>query len=314
MATLDLRDARDKDGFVVYFGGRPNEVDTYTFANALVALSDAVRAVNAEVNPGYSVELRLEGLSEGSFQARVREKPITIASALKWASNVVVWPILVTWFYTHVLDPDETNITVNTDEVVIQRGHDRIVVPREAYDRAKGLSSSGTVSGNVAKALGVVKADPHVTSLGILKDFRKKHEPPALLIERSQFAVMIDALDADAGRSRTITQEATLGILKAVFAKGDRKWDFVWNGIKVGATITDTVFMTKVMSREIMIGAGDAIEATMEIEQSFDHAAGVWLNRSYRIARVPQLHSGSAGASAALTTSACVVAPRTAAE
>jgi hypothetical protein len=37
MATIDLRVASDTDGFVIYFGGQPNQVDSYTFANALVA-------------------------------------------------------------------------------------------------------------------------------------------------------------------------------------------------------------------------------------------------------------------------------------
>jgi hypothetical protein len=75
MGTLDLTTARDKDGFVVYFGGQPNQVDTYTFANALVALSDAFQEINAQVNPGYSLELRLEAVADGSFKARIREIP-----------------------------------------------------------------------------------------------------------------------------------------------------------------------------------------------------------------------------------------------
>ena len=65
MATLDLTNTRD-DGFVIYFGGQPNEVSTYTFANALVAVSDTLRAINHQVNPGFAIELKLEALAEGT--------------------------------------------------------------------------------------------------------------------------------------------------------------------------------------------------------------------------------------------------------
>lgn len=151
MATLDLTTTREKNDFVVYFGGKPNEVDTYTFANALVALSDAFQEINAQVNPGYSLELRLEAVAEGSFKAKIREKPITIRDAFKWGANVVIMPILVTIFYESVLKPDDnTTIIVNTTEVVIQRGKDRIIVPREAYDRAHKITDRKKVVRHVA--------------------------------------------------------------------------------------------------------------------------------------------------------------------
>ena len=295
MATLDLTTVKDKDGFVVYFGGRPNEVDTYTFANALVALSDAFQEINSQVNPGFSLELRLEAVSEGSFMARIREMPKSIKDALKWGANVIVMPILVTIFYETAIKGEDpaTKIIINTDEVIIQRGADKIIVPREAYDRAQKITDRKKVVRHIANAVRAVENDPHVTSLGIYKDFDTS-KLPALLIPRDQFANIRSIAEDDptSGR-RTITQDATLGIIKAVFAKGDRKWDFVWNGVKIGATIGDVVFITDVMSRKIRIGAGDAIDASMEIEQTFDERAGVWLNTSYKIANVKQFVPGN---------------------
>jgi hypothetical protein len=296
MGTLDLTKSRDKDGFVVYFGGKPNEVDTYTFANALVALSDAFQEINAQVNPGYSLELRLEAVAEGSFKARVREIPKSIKDAFTWGSNVVIMPILVTVFYESILKPDDsTKIIVNTTEVVFQTGNDRVIVPREAYNRAQKLSNRKKVVQHVASAVTAVQSDPNVTSLGIYKEF-DGDSPPAILIPRDQFAmVRAAAEDEEDGGKRIVSKDATLGILKAVLAKGDRKWDFVWNGVRIGATIGDPVFMANVMTRNILIGAGDAIEATMEIEQTYDEGAGVWLNTSYRIAHVRQFIPGSQG-------------------
>ena len=296
MGTLDLTTARDKDGFVIYFGGKPGEVDTYTFANALVALSDAFQEINNQVNPGYSLELRLEAVAEGSFMARVREIPKSIRDAFKWGSNAVIMPILVTLFYDGVIKKDEnTKITINTNEVIIQKGADRVIVPRSAYDQAQKLTDRKKVLRHVAAAVRAVESDPNVTSLGIYKDFDTT-QPAAILIPRDEFAFIKSVADDDDDqRKRIVPQEATLGILKAVFAKSDRKWEFVWNGVKIGATISDPVFMASVMSRQVRIGAGDAIDATMEIEQSFDDTAGVWLNVGYRIAHVRKFIPGNHG-------------------
>lgn len=295
MATLDLTTVRDKDGFVVYFGGQPNEVDTYTFANALVALSDAFQEINNQVNPGYSLELRLEAVGEGSFKARIREIPKTLKSALKFADNRIIWPIVVAWLYTHVIDPEKTVITVKTDEVVIEKGSDRVVVPREAYNQAKALPRE-RVGRHVARAIEAVEADANVTSLGIYKGMHGG-EPPAILIPRDEFAIVRNNAEGegDDDRKRTQTVDAVLGIIKAVFARGDRKWDFVWNGVKIGATIGDPVFVADVMARRYRIGAGDSIDATMEIEQEYDQAAGVWLNAGYRIAHVKKFIPGTSG-------------------
>lgn len=295
MGTLDLTTARDKDGFVIYFGGRPGQVDTYTFANALVALSDAFQEINSQVNPGYSLELRLEAAAEGSFKARVREIPKSIKDAFKWTTNTVIMPILVTLLYENYIKADDkTVITVNTDTVTIKKGDDTIIVPREAYNYAHKLPNRKKVMQHVATAVAAVEGDGNVTSLSIYKSF-DTDQPPAILIPRSDFAAFRNFADEGDGNTRTVTQEATLGILKAVLAKGDRKWDFVWNGVRIGATIGDPVFMAQVMSRQVLIGAGDAVDATMEIEQVFDPSAGVWLNSAYRIAHVKNFIPGSHG-------------------
>lgn len=70
MTTLEIR--REVDRFVLYFETPKHEVSAYALASALVGLADAVREANAVVNPGYKVEVVVEALSPGSFQATLR--------------------------------------------------------------------------------------------------------------------------------------------------------------------------------------------------------------------------------------------------
>ncbi len=70
MSTLEIR--REVDRFVLYFETPKHEVSAYALASAFVGLADAVREANAVVNPGYKVEVVVEALSAGSFQATVK--------------------------------------------------------------------------------------------------------------------------------------------------------------------------------------------------------------------------------------------------
>src|SRR6056297_2177572 len=95
MTTFDLTKFQDSEGFVLHFGGRPNEVDTYTFANALVAFSDAFREINAQINSHQRIELRLEAVGPGSFRGKVKGVPATISGALKWTTTNAIFPLLM---------------------------------------------------------------------------------------------------------------------------------------------------------------------------------------------------------------------------
>jgi hypothetical protein len=292
MATLDLTRGKDSD-FVIYFGGRPKEVDTYTFANALVAISDAMRAINTHVNPGYAIELRLEAVAEGSFQAKVKGRPITLKDALKFAGINILLPIFTAWFYTHVVDPDDVEITVNTDEVIIEKGHDKIIVPQSAYNEARRLPRDGKIAGSVAKAIDAVESDPGVTSLGIMRDFKQKNEPPAVLIPREDFTRVRAIAERQEGRTRTVPQDAVVTIIKAIYGKSDRKWEFVWNGVKISALIKDPIFLADLKMRKYLIGTGDALDVVLSIEQVWDDEANVWLNADYTVSHVRKHIPGS---------------------
>jgi hypothetical protein len=57
--TIDLRDLSGDD-FVLHFGGRPNNVDAFTFGNALLSIGEAIREINQQINPDYSLEIAID--------------------------------------------------------------------------------------------------------------------------------------------------------------------------------------------------------------------------------------------------------------
>src|SRR6185437_2105122 len=77
MATIDLRDL-PSDEFVLHFGGRPNEVNAFTFSNSLLSLAEALREINAQVNPTRSIEIAIEAVGSGSFRAKLKTRAKSI--------------------------------------------------------------------------------------------------------------------------------------------------------------------------------------------------------------------------------------------
>ncbi len=49
-----------------------------------------------------------------------------------------------------------------------------------------------------------------------------------------------------------------LSLLKVILERGSRKWEFVWNGIKISAPILDENFWNDMRERKIHITQGDS--------------------------------------------------------
>lgn len=283
MTTIDLTKLSDADGFVIYFGGRPNEVDAYTFANALVAISDAFREINIQVNSGFALEMRLEALAEGSFKARIRGAPKSLKSIFSTLTTSVILPIFVSFLYDEIRGGEK--IIVNSGEVIIERGDDRIIIPRASYDTARSLPNKPAVRQNVARAMAVVSADENVESFGIYKEL-DPDLPPIISIPREAFDRVREIEEVDDLSRRFKDERTILHVLKVVFEASRRKWEFVWNGIKISATIEDAAFLADLLNRQYLIGNGDTLDVTLKISQRWDGTASVWLNDGYAVTKV----------------------------
>lgn len=79
-----------------------------------------------------------------------------------------------------------------------------------------------------------------------------------------------------------------LFVLKAWLNHAKRKWTFEWNGEPVSAPISDTKFLDQVDRREVLLGAGDALDAQLTFKQTYDKALGIWINdpQSYIVPKI----------------------------
>src|SRR5450759_1197528 len=151
MTTVDV--AAFEDSFVIHFGGDFARINAYTLATTLINLADAAKAANASINPGYDIEVVVEALGAGSFRTKIRtlyERADNLFS--NEVVRTIVLNVIAAFIYQHTLAPNP-NVVVNvtTDEVVIEQGDTRVVVPRHIHDAMQDVERNpqfrrGTVS------------------------------------------------------------------------------------------------------------------------------------------------------------------------
>lgn len=278
MGTIDLREL-DGDHIVIHYGGALKSVDAYTFANSLIAFADTIRSVNNLNDPNLTITVRVEAVGPGSFRAVIKKAYKGLGGFFSRGAENLLWASIAWLIFDRVL-ADDPKLVINISEemVVIERGNDKIIIPRAVYDNADKLKSDPTVIKHLNKTFEVVAKDEAIENFGITKNV--DDETPLVQVDRADFPKLMQReslLSANLDR-REQWAEAILIILKAWLTSGDRKWSFEWNGVPISAPVKDDEFWSKIDSREYLIGSGDALRVTLKYHQEFDAKLNVWVN------------------------------------
>ena len=283
MRVLDLK--QFDDCVVLHFDTEGKRINAYTLASTLVALADAAKAANDTINPGYDVEIVVESLGPGSFRAKLRaiyRKHHNLFS--KEAALALVISILANYIYERTLAvKTDVKIQVNTDEVIIERGDEKIIVPRNVYDATRQAEKEPRFVNAINRTFQAIERDPDVKAIGLVKDLGDP--PPEIAISRetiSQLALQ-PTPEPD---TRIVTEVVDLQIIKAILERGPRKWEFMWRGVKIGAAITHQTFFDNFDAHRITIAPGDILRARLAIAQQRDPKTGIYSNVSYEITEV----------------------------
>lgn len=277
VATIDLR-RFENDQIVIHFGGALTSIDAYTFANSLVSFADTVRSINYAINPDQGIEVRLEALGDGSFRAAIKKIAKGFGGFLSRGAENVFWALVATVIYERVFSSDPSaKITINTTEVIIETGRDRIIVPRTVYDQVQHVRANPEVQRNLSRTFHAIEADEAIENFGLTP---KIDDPePLVQIQREIFSRLASPVIIEGDpkrRERNIP--ARLIILKAWLTPGNRKWSFEWNGVPITAPIKSEPFWKRLEAREILIGQGDALDVEIKYQQVYDDVIGTWVN------------------------------------
>jgi hypothetical protein len=130
-----------------------------------------------------------------------------------------------------------------------------------------------------------VDEDPAITSLAISPEGGPSQPPPPE-IPRERFAALPTFLADESLNERELIETTDLEILRAILERSTRRWEFVWNGMKVSAPVTDEHFYDDFFAHRITIAPGDALRVRLRIRQRRSPDLGIFMNSSYEVIEV----------------------------
>jgi hypothetical protein len=283
MRVVDV--SQFEDSFVIHFASENKRINAYTLASALVGLADAAKAANFSINPGHNIEIVVEAIGPGSFRAQIRAVYTTAHNLFsKENLRAIVLGIISAFIYERTLAPHhDVKVEIQTNEVIIESGDERIVVPREVYDATRKAAENPQFVGAIGRTIESVSRDECVTGLAIVPHMDSQE--PQILINREAFPEITPVV-SDEGNSRVIEEDSDLQIVKAILERGQRKWEFRWRGVRISAPVTDQNFYTEFFAHNIRIAPGDELKVRLIIRQTKDPETGIYSNVGYEVVRV----------------------------
>jgi hypothetical protein len=272
MRVVDI--SKFDDSVVLHFETEGQRINAYTLASTLVSIADAAKAANSALNLGYDIEIVVEAIGPGSFRAKI--KAVYTASKNLFSREVVmsvVIGVIGNYIYERTLAVDDSvKVVVQTDEVIIERGDERIIVPRVVYDATRKVEKSSQFVQAVNKTFEAVSADEKITGFAFVPSLDSPR--PEVIVSREAIQRMSLDLPPDPA-TRPVEEQCDLQIVKAILERGRRKWEFMWRGVKISAPVLHEAFWEDFFSHSITIAPGDILKVRLLIKQILDEKTGI---------------------------------------
>lgn len=287
MKIVDV--SKFEDSIVLYFDTKNTTINAYTLASILVSFSDAAKAANSSINAGHEIEVIVEALGEGSFKAQIT----AVYEPLKniFSSNTfktITLTLLTNFMYERFFSLDNSvNVQIHTEEVIMEKNDERLVIPRHIYDETKKVEKNPKFIQSIDGIFQVMKYDDNINGFGFTESMESGK--PQIIIPKE--AIISDGdVVFESELIRVLPEIVELQILKAILERGNRKWEFMWRGVKISAPITSECFYADFFNHDITIAPGDSLEVKLEIKQVKNEETGIYVNKHYEVVEVFKHH------------------------
>jgi hypothetical protein len=246
-------------------------------------LANGLKYADALINPGFDLEIEVQAIGVGSFKVTLKNKYNSISNIFS-ASNIktIILALFSAFLYELIRPEKEIKVIVNSDAYIIEHGDERIILPKEAQEYYDSLKRNENVKKEISNTFRILDKDGRVDYLKIAPNDRKENH---IVINRPDFKHL--ALLSEPELETKEREERTrLIIIRAILEKSNRRWQFIWNGIKISAPILDDEFYDDFSNHKIKIAPGDSLEVDLKVIMKRDEDTNLYLNSEYHVLRV----------------------------
>lgn len=281
----------DEKKIKIKFEGQTHQIDVNTLASSLMVFSETLKEINTELKTGKNVEIKIEALAPGSFEIHTIVSAINNNDLLDAISKVggvtgcVAGTIATT--YTGIVklrswlkkedNKEIENVKQEENKTTIKtKNGNTYICDNVIYNT---YNTSQIVNDNISDQFRILEEDAAIDGLTISAD------KESFSITKDDFSSLAQKVDIPGENKRKETKNSEIVyVVKPVLEKSPtRRWEFIWNGNRISANITDIGFLEKMEQGEYRFGAGDKMIVDLQINQALSPVYNAWLNESYQV-------------------------------
>lgn len=272
---------QDAYGFQVKFDRDNHVISTETYIQALISLTTTLKEVNYQVGGKERISIEVTAESPGSFDVglvlKAAENLFSSVHITYLAGLVtIVAGLLKLKKYNARIDHEKTEI--DGDDVTIKDNSGKVIVEinKNTYNLYLG---NQVIQDAISDNFKSLEKDSDITG------FEFKYDDETVRADRSDFAEMAKRVEVQLGDTEEVDVAANLIIVKLVFQGEKRKWEFLYNGVKIGATVDDKDFWGDI-DKGKPFSKGDVLVADLKIIRQYDSDVDAYVNASYQVVNV----------------------------
>ncbi|WP_251942237.1 hypothetical protein [Salinibacter ruber] len=278
----------DTSRFNVYFAGNRSDIGAEVLLTSIGNMTELLSYVNEQTDSEKDIKITVEAPERGSFGIDVNLLTDT-AGLMMGQGDVVAYTealvsTLMGLFELHqFLDgekPRSIDVEGNENYVITNSDGNEIHVDKTVHNHYFGDEEPEQL---IRVLFASLEKDENIDSFHIRDPER----------DESGFASKREEFDRLAGkigeepRTRTVRDEhVSVTITRVVFDDPGRRWEFLYQGDRIGAKIDDVGFWTQIRTRDMSFRRGDRLEVDLVREQEFSETLNDWETKNRTVIEV----------------------------
>lgn len=269
----------------IKYGKEDHALDTDTYLESLAAMTTIMKEVNYQLAQTERISISVVAQDTGSFDVGLALKAVQDVfnnDTVQYLAGLATIVGLLIQLRKKDDKIDKSKTEINGDDVTIKDVDGNVVMHthRNVYNI---YTTNQVVQDALSRNFKSLKDDESVTS------FEYRNDGETVNVDRSEFESLAKKVEVQLPDREVTEIPANLIIVKVVFEGNDRKWEFLYNGVKIAANVVDDSFWQQINEGK-SFAKGDELVADLKIVREYDENVAAFVNRDYQVINVREHH------------------------
>lgn len=264
----------------ICYEGQTHQIDLDTLVLTLLHFSEITKAIAKEIVPNEQIQIKINATEKGSFNIKLEivkelfgffKNDNIIALQMLLGTLVGIFQLKE---YLKGKKPDK--VVKHNENITVFKDDSKLIITDKVF---KVYSKNVDANKNMEEWFDKLSEIPEVEGLSI-----DAKEAGVFRVKQSNFHDLAQENELLEDEEEVEIVETELSIVKIVFTR-KRKWEFIFQGNKISALVTDEQFWDMVDS-QVSFAKGDILIVKLEITKIYDHDLKCHINKRYKVIKV----------------------------